>query len=220
MKMKCVRILRILDFNTLLRPAKGRISLEQHFNSRAHRLNPSSSYLKTCLAVLSARSSHPCTIRTPARVCPHRAMLASPAQQYDTPATTSTIPARPSKRPKRSSPDAELNVESVVLCNYLIKPSFPSLYREEIVGTGAIKRLYVCKGCFKYTKDAAAHIAHRVSSRHYKQHQEDANRYCSASVTTSTNHPAILSMRKADTQFLKSTARIIRYVLVITTAPT
>lgn len=119
---------------------------------------------KTCLALLSARSSRHHTTSTPVQSCMRRAMLASPTKQYDTPATTSSTPARPSKRLKRSSPDAELNVESVVLGSYLIKPSFLSLYRDEIVGSGAIKRLYVCKGCFKYTKDAAAHIAHRVSS--------------------------------------------------------
>lgn len=55
-----------------------------------------------------------------------------------------------------------LNVLSVALGDRLIKPWYPSLYREELVGTAAVQRLFVCPSCFRYTVDGAAGLAHRV----------------------------------------------------------
>lgn len=91
-------------------------------------------------------------------------MAASAApQQDDTNLTAPTTPARPSKRLKRAGSASELNVEEVILGDRIVSPSFASLYREELVGTETIRRLYVCEGCFKYTKDAVAYVGHRVS---------------------------------------------------------
>lgn len=84
-------------------------------------------------------------------------------QQDESTVTAPTTPARPSKRLKRAGSASELNVEEVILGERVVRPSFASLYREELVGTETIKRLYVCEGCFKYTKDAVAYVGHRVS---------------------------------------------------------
>jgi len=53
----------------------------------------------------------------------------------------------------------EPNVKEVVLGDLWIKPWFPSFYPEELVGQTS-DRLYVCKWCFKYTKDLAAYLGH------------------------------------------------------------
>jgi hypothetical protein len=99
--------------------------------------------------------------------------MATPkAIHHETPTTT---PARPSKRLKRAQSASELNVEEVVLGDRLVRPSFGSLYREEIVGSGTIQRLYVCEGCFKYTKDAVAYIGHRVSDIEYSRIRKEKN---------------------------------------------
>lgn len=56
----------------------------------------------------------------------------------------------------------EPNVNEVVLGDLWIKPWFPSFYPEELVGPSS-DRLYVCKWCFKYTKDLVAYLGHTVS---------------------------------------------------------
>lgn len=56
---------------------------------------------------------------------------------------------------------APLNVLSVVLGDQLIYPAFASQYREELVTGEPVDRLYVCERCFKYTKEAFSHVAHR-----------------------------------------------------------
>ena len=61
-----------------------------------------------------------------------------------------------------AAPATPLNVLSVALGDRLIRPWYPSLYREELVGTAAVQRLFVCSSCFRYTVDGAAGLAHRV----------------------------------------------------------
>ena len=56
------------------------------------------------------------------------------------------------------------NVQNVVLGDVLFKTWYPSFYPEELVGKD-VERLYVCRWCFKYCKDLAPYIAHKVSSR-------------------------------------------------------
>jgi len=65
--------------------------------------------------------------------------------------------------PKRKQPlPTELNVRSIVFGRCLMKPSYPSLYREEVVGK-VVERLYVCPVCFRYTNYLMSHLGHMVT---------------------------------------------------------
>ena len=65
--------------------------------------------------------------------------------------------------PKRKqSLPTELNVRSIVFGKCLLKPSYPSLYREEVVGK-VVERLYVCPACFRYTNYLMSHLGHMVT---------------------------------------------------------
>ncbi|KAF2088582.1 hypothetical protein K490DRAFT_55983 [Saccharata proteae CBS 121410] len=59
--------------------------------------------------------------------------------------------------PKR--PAMEPNVLNVVLGDLPIKPWYPSFYPEELMGRRA-DRLYVCRWCFKYSKDILPSLGH------------------------------------------------------------
>jgi len=74
-----------------------------------------------------------------------------------------------------TAPAMPLNVLSVALGDRLIKPWYPSLYREELVGTAAVQRLHVCPCCFRYTIDGAAGLAHRVRRPTRHTHVHDAS---------------------------------------------
>ena len=54
---------------------------------------------------------------------------------------------------------AARNVLNVVLGDMLFKTWYPSFYPEELVGRET-ERLYVCRWCFRYTKDTAEYVAH------------------------------------------------------------
>lgn len=58
---------------------------------------------------------------------------------------------------------SELSIYSVVFGDLLMKPNWPSLHREDLLGgqkTIGVARLYVCPRCFKYTIEVLHHIAH------------------------------------------------------------
>ena len=60
----------------------------------------------------------------------------------------------------RKNPD--LDVRSVVLGDVHFKTWYPSFYPDELVGK-RLERLYVCKHCFKYSKDVTEYLLHVVS---------------------------------------------------------
>src|SRR5215469_309953 len=81
----------------------------------------------------------------------------------------SPCPTRPmtngySSRTESPPLPLEPNVKEVVLGDLWIKPWFPSFYPEELVGPSS-DRLYVCKWCFKYTKDLVAYLGHTVGDK-------------------------------------------------------
>lgn len=94
-----------------------------------------------------------------------------------------SAPSTPaSRRPsKKASATFGLNVASVVLGDRLIKPWYPSLYREELMGSEPVERLFVCERCFKYTKDPALHVAHMVGTNPWGKLfvLMDIQRFCS-----------------------------------------
>lgn len=63
----------------------------------------------------------------------------------------------------RTPPKAigDLNVKHVVLGDLLFKTWYPSFYPEELVSRD-LERLYVCQGCFKYSKELIPFLAHVV----------------------------------------------------------
>ncbi|KIW05557.1 uncharacterized protein PV09_03435 [Verruconis gallopava] len=61
----------------------------------------------------------------------------------------------------------EPNVLEVVLGSWWIKPWYPSFYPEELVGK-TCERLYVCKWCFKYTRDAVQEYLRHMKTCEYR----------------------------------------------------
>lgn len=57
---------------------------------------------------------------------------------------------------------ADRNVQNVVLGDIFFKTWYPSFYPEELVGRDT-ERLYVCRWCFKYSKEVMPFSAHVVS---------------------------------------------------------
>ncbi len=57
---------------------------------------------------------------------------------------------------------ASRNVQNVVLGDILFKTWYPSFYPEELVGRET-ERLYVCRWCFKYSRELMPYLAHVVS---------------------------------------------------------
>lgn len=58
-----------------------------------------------------------------------------------------------------ASASALRNIKNVVLGDTLFQTWYPSFYPEELVGKTA-DRLYVCRWCFKYSKEAEPYVAH------------------------------------------------------------
>lgn len=56
---------------------------------------------------------------------------------------------------------ADRNVQNVVLGDIFFKTWYPSFYPEELVGRDT-ERLYVCRWCFKYSKEVMPFSAHVV----------------------------------------------------------
>ena len=69
----------------------------------------------------------------------------------------------PSIMPTAPKAIADRNVQNVVLGDIFFKTWYPSFYPEELVGRDA-DRLYVCRWCFKYSKEVMPFSAHVVSS--------------------------------------------------------
>ncbi|KAI9738203.1 MAG: hypothetical protein M1834_008701 [Cirrosporium novae-zelandiae] len=59
-------------------------------------------------------------------------------------------------QPPRQAP----NIKNVVLGDVLIESWYPCYYPNDVVGRETINRLYVCKWCFKYTKDPTTFLGH------------------------------------------------------------
>lgn len=87
--------------------------------------------------------------------------------------TTTTPIARPNATPNNTrSPQkgsAEPNVLKCVLGDVLIRPWYPSFYPEELVGRKT-EWLYVCKWCFKYSKELMPFLGHIVSAKFASAH--------------------------------------------------
>ena len=67
----------------------------------------------------------------------------------------------PSNRIAPPAKTAKLNVQHVVLGDLLFKTWYPSYYPEDLVGR-EVDRLHVCQWCFKYCRELAPFLAHRV----------------------------------------------------------
>lgn len=77
------------------------------------------------------------------------------------PTTIPSVLRTPERDRKRTHRHAEHNVLSVVLGNLLIEPWYPSFYPQDLIGN-KVERLYVCKCCFKYSKELMPYVAHMV----------------------------------------------------------
>lgn len=66
----------------------------------------------------------------------------------------------PSKPPPLKAV-ADRSVHSVVLGDSVFRSWYPSYYPEETVGK-EVDKLYVCKWCFKYTKEIVPFLGHVV----------------------------------------------------------
>jgi MYST family zinc finger domain len=65
----------------------------------------------------------------------------------------------------RKSPSAQSrNIQNVVLGDVLFKTWYPSFYPEDLVSDSRTEteRLYVCRWCFKYSKEIMPYMAHVV----------------------------------------------------------
>ena len=76
---------------------------------------------------------------------------------------TTVASSMPSIMPTASKVIADRNVQNVVLGDIFFKTWYPSFYPEELVGRDT-ERLYVCRWCFKYSKELMPFSAHVVSS--------------------------------------------------------
>ncbi|KAL8967639.1 MAG: hypothetical protein Q9183_002822 [Haloplaca sp. 2 TL-2023] len=74
----------------------------------------------------------------------------------------------PSNRIAPPAKTAKLNVQHVVLGDLLFKTWYPSYYPEDLVGR-EVDRLHVCRWCFKYCRELAPFLAHRIKARPVKQ---------------------------------------------------
>lgn len=84
---------------------------------------------------------------------------------HDSHSPRSTPSRRPSKKSTIISANPySLNVLNAILGDRIITPYYPSLYREEFIGTETLERLWVCEKCFKYGVDGGKVWAHRVGS--------------------------------------------------------
>ena len=63
--------------------------------------------------------------------------------------------------PATAIPKGARNVLSVVLGDTLFKTWYPSFYPEELVGRET-EKLFVCRCCFKYSKELVPYVAHLV----------------------------------------------------------
>lgn len=68
----------------------------------------------------------------------------------------------PSIMPTSQKVIADRNVQNVVLGDIFFKTWYPSFYPEELVGRDT-ERLYVCRWCFKYSKEVMPFSAHVVT---------------------------------------------------------
>lgn len=68
----------------------------------------------------------------------------------------------PSIMPNPPKAIADRNVQNVVLGDIFFTTWYPSFYPEELVGRDT-DRLYVCRWCFKYSKEVMPFSAHVVS---------------------------------------------------------
>jgi len=60
-----------------------------------------------------------------------------------------------------TAPFPTLNVQTVVLGDILFKTWYPSFYPEELVGR-TTDRLYVCRWCFRYSRELLPFLGHAV----------------------------------------------------------
>lgn len=60
-----------------------------------------------------------------------------------------------------TKPNTALNVQTVVLGDILFKTWYPSFYPEELVGR-TTDRLYVCRWCFRYSRELLPFLGHAV----------------------------------------------------------
>jgi histone acetyltransferase MYST1 len=77
-----------------------------------------------------------------------------------TPAATASTPQRGAFVQASENKDASLrDVQNIVLGDMLFRTWYPSFYPEEIMGK-ELERLYVCRWCFKYSKEVVPFLAH------------------------------------------------------------
>jgi hypothetical protein len=97
-------------------------------------------------------------------------ILASSPYRNGTAASSSAGPAtappavQPALKPTLSGLKSPMdpNVQAVVLDNLLIRAWYPSFYPDELVGAST-ERLYVCRWCFRYSRQLMKFLDHVVS---------------------------------------------------------
>lgn len=72
-----------------------------------------------------------------------------------------SLDSGPMQSPAATIPKVTRRVLNVVLGDTLFTTWYPSFYPEELVGRET-ERLYVCRCCFKYSKDLLAYVEHLV----------------------------------------------------------
>lgn len=79
---------------------------------------------------------------------------------------TPSLSSSTSKPSAAAAPTLERNVDNVVLGDILFRAWYPSRHVKEIVGREVVEekemleRLYVCKHCFKYSKELMGWVGH------------------------------------------------------------
>ena len=70
-------------------------------------------------------------------------------------------PRSEANQTKLSTSPTQRNIMNAVLGDTLFQTWYPSFYPEELVGRDA-ERLYVCRWCFKYSKEVLPYLTHTV----------------------------------------------------------
>ena len=89
-----------------------------------------------------------------------------PAMEALSPLRNSLQSNMRSEMPALKKASSDRNIAKVVLGDLLFDTWYGSFYPDELVGGGKneVDRLYVCRWCFKYSRELMPYMAHVVSS--------------------------------------------------------
>lgn len=100
-------------------------------------------------------------------MAPRSPTLTSAGPPLAPPTMMATSSPKTIKR-KASLPGPERNIDNVVLGDILFKTWYPSFYPDELVGRERAERLYVCRWCFRYSKELMPYLGHVVCRRQWE----------------------------------------------------